>query len=281
MIIKGMPVFGEKSESIDWIIEHMDDILYEAKTIVKHADALNIGVVQSVVDDNLKVIGEKAAVDGGAIVPNMAGEIKARLIINTTNFLDSHKDVHIPGIWKKSLQENKRIKHKQEHGYRFKDIIADKEDLDAFTKKYKWRDLGYDMPGETEALVFDSTIKRSRNEEMFEEYKEGNVDNHSVGMQYVKMFFAANTEEPDQAQYKEQWDKYFPTIANKEDAERSGYFWAVTEAKAREGSAVPDGSNPITPTLSRKTHLEQKPEKAEKSLSMERRGILNFLKTNY
>ena len=38
----------------------------------------------------------------------------------------------------------------------------------------------------------------------------------------------------------------------KEQAEEQGYFWAVTQAKLIEGSAVVLGSNPITPTLSNK-----------------------------
>ena len=34
-------------------------------------------------------------------------EIRVNVIINTTNIIDSHNDLHLPGLWKKSLQENK------------------------------------------------------------------------------------------------------------------------------------------------------------------------------
>ena len=82
---------------------------------------------------------------------------------------------------------------------------------------------------------------------MFKQYADGNVQNHSVGMRYVKLFLAVNDE--DYKEEKSVWDKYYPTIANKEAAAAQGYFWAVTEAKVIEGSAVPIGSNQITPTI--------------------------------
>jgi len=175
--------------------------------------------------------------------------IKARLIINTTNIMDSHKDVHIPGLWTKSIKENKRVLHVQEHkSSQFDKIIASGDDLKVSTKNYKWKELGYDAEGETEALVFDSTIKEERNKYMFNQYQKGYVNNHSVGMGYVKLGMAINDEEYPAE--KALWDKYFPEIVNSKEAEKQGYFWAVTEAKVFEGSSVPLGSNPITPTLS-------------------------------
>lgn len=271
MIIKGQPKFETKDAMIDWLAEHSDDLIYEAKGTVKEADGIEMPT--SMLTD-FKADAEKSS--DGKIVPIEEGVIKARLVINTTNIMDSHKDVHIPGIWNKSLKENKRIKHKQEHGHRFKDIISDKDDLKAFTKNYEWKDLGYDVEGKTEALVFDSTIRKNRNEEMYREYKDGNVDNHSVGMMYGKMLFAANSDKEEHAQYKINWDKYYPMIVNQKEAEKTGFFWPVLEAKVREGSAVPDGSNPITPTLSRKTHLDEK-EAAAKS-TVEYKEFIKSLK---
>ena len=67
-------------------------------------------------------------------------------------------------------------------------------------------------------------------------------------MRYVKLALAVNDKD-----YKEEfavWEKYIDRIANKEETEATGYFWAVTEAKVIEGSAVLKGSNYMTPTLS-------------------------------
>ena len=182
--------------------------------------------------------------------------------------MDSHKDVHIPGIWNRSLKNNKNIKMLQEHEMRFDKVIADKGDLAASVKEYEWKELGYDVEGKTQALVFDATVKQDRNKFMFDQYKGGNVDNHSVGMRYVQMKMAINSDKDAYKNEKENWDKYFPDIANKKDAEAAGFFWAVLEAKAIEGSAVVLGSNTITPTLARaKAHSkEEQTQPDEKSL---------------
>lgn len=161
--------------------------------------------------------------------------------------MDGHSDVHIPGLWKKSLKENKMLMHLQEHAMKFEKIISDGDNLKAYTKKYNWSELGFSYEGQTEALVFESVIERKRNEFMFNQYANGYVKNHSVGMSYVQMVFCVNDDNYG-AEF-EAWEKYFPQIANQEAAEDKGYFWAIKEAKVREGSAVPLGSNWATPTL--------------------------------
>ena len=129
----------------------------------------------------------------------------------------------------------------------FDKIIADGENLKAYTKRFNWSELGYSYPGETEALLFDSVILRKRNPYMLEQYANGWVKNHSVGMYYVKTDFAINDEElPNEY---EAWKKYYSMIANPDMADERGYFWYVLEAKCIEGSAVPIGSNTATPTL--------------------------------
>ena len=233
------PKFENKKEFFDYLAKNAEDHIYAKKSEIKFADSVDFGTVISKGKFNNKTskadLGDK--------------EIRVKAIINTTKILDSHEDVHIDGLWDKSLSENKRIKFLQEHVNKFDHIIADKEDLKAYTINYTWKDLGFDFDGETEALEFDANVKADRNSFMFKQYKDGNVDNHSVGMNYVKIYFALNSEEPEHAQYKENWSKFRPLIVNGEDADRKGYFYAVTEAKVREGSSVVDGSNFATPTL--------------------------------
>ena len=85
---------------------------------------------------------------------------------------------------------------------------------------------------------------------MFKQYSNGWVKNHSVGMRYVKIDLAINSESEWDKDEKELWDKYYPIVVNKEIADERGYFWVVSEAKVIEGSAVVMGSNSATPTLS-------------------------------
>lgn len=101
-----------------------------------------------------------------------------------------------------------------------------------------------------EVLIYETTISRKRNEFMFNQYKNGYVLNHSVGMRYVKIFFCYDSEAPEYAADKENFDKYAPQILNTDALAGTSYFWAVTEAKNIEGSAVVKGSNFLTPVLS-------------------------------
>jgi len=185
-------------------------------------------------------------------------QLLVKVVMNTTNILDSHCDVHIPGLWKRSLDHSNKKLHLQEHKREFDKVISN--DATAYTRQLAWKTLGADYEGTTQALVFESLVKESRNELMFEQYKNGWVTNHSVGMEYVDVVFCVNSEERWWAEEKENFDKYYPDVVNKEDVDKQGYFWAVLEAKLKEGSAVLMGSNWVTPTLDNNL-------KTEKSLS--------------
>lgn len=100
-----------------------------------------------------------------------------------------------------------------------------------------------------EVLVYDAVIKKDRNEFMFNQYLKGYVLNHSIGMRYVKLVFCYNSEKPEYTQDKENFDKYYPYVLNKDEVDTYGYFWAILEAKNIEGSAVVKGSNFLTPVL--------------------------------
>jgi hypothetical protein len=175
-------------------------------------------------------------------------KIQAELVINTTSLMDSHSDVHIKGIWKKSVKEIKKPYLLQEHRMKFDHIITD--EVTASVKVMTWKELGFKFEGDTEALVFDAIISKNRNEFMFDQYAQGFVKEHSVGMRYVSLELAINSESKYDKEEKKVWDKYIDSIANKELAENQGYFWAITQAKIIEGSAVVKGSNFATPTIS-------------------------------
>jgi hypothetical protein len=261
-----IPIFETLKEKIDFLVKNKSTLVAQKMNVIKHADVF-VGV------DELSGATNKAEANSD-LSDKESFTVKA--IINTTNVMDSHGDVHMKGIWKKSLKENKRIMHIQEHeSTKFSSIIADGVDLKAYTQEFNWKELGYDQKGITEALVFESNVKKSRNAYMHDQYAKGYVNNHSVGMRYVKMALAVNDDS-----YEEEnatWEKYIGEVVNREDAEKQGYFWAVQEAKAIEGSAVPLGSNSITPTLSMKrepsndTHIV-----AEKSLQDKKNYFINL-----
>ena len=229
--------FETKQEFINFLVENKKSIIAQKKATLKKADAISTLHY----DEKTEAIKENIA------FKPKSDEFKVKVVINTTNFMDSHDDVHLKGIWNKSLKQNKMLMHLQEHTMSFDKIISDGEDLKAFTKTFTFNKLGFDLPGETQALIFESKIKKDRNEYMFKQYAGGFVKNHSVGMQYVQIDLAVNDK--DQEEEYKVWKAHIDEIANKDLAMEKGYFWAVREAKVIEGSAVPLGSNTITPTI--------------------------------
>ncbi len=235
-----IPEFSTVKEKIDFLVKNQDKIIAAKKAQMKCADAVSFGCLA------ISKAGDEVDKANKPVTDDI-DQVKVKAVINTTNLMDSHDDVHLPGLWTKSLRENKDIFHDQEHRHGFDSTIADYEDLKAYTQVMTWKELGFKWEGETEALIFDSTVKQERNAFMFGQYKAARVRNHSVGMQYVKIFLAVNDKEyPTE---KKVWDKYIDQVVNKDEAEKQGYFFAVTEAKVIEGSAVKRGSNWATPTL--------------------------------
>ena len=231
--------FSTQKELFSFLVENKQRLIAQKKQSTKHADC----VVFSLLADEK----DNANKSNNPIAASKLDEIKVKIVLNTTNLMDSHSDVHIPGLWSKTLSEAKFLTHLQEHQMKFDKIISDGNDLKSYTVKMPWLEVGEKYEGETEALIFESIIKRSRNEYMFKAYANGWVKNHSVGMGYVKIVMCINDK--DYGAEFEAWEKYISFVANKERAEEKGYFWAVTEAKLYEGSAVPMGSNWATPTL--------------------------------
>jgi len=241
IVVKEFPnkQFETKDELFKALKENKAELIATKKMQTKEADS-----TFNVIDKDFIIATNKSDVTKAEDI----NTIKAELIINTTNIMDSHSDVHLKGIWNKSAKEQKNVYLLQEHKMSFDHIISD--NVDVSVKEVKWEDLGFKYKGTTEALTFIATIDKSRNEFMFNQYSKGYVKEHSVGMRYVKMELALNSEQKWDVEEKEVWEKYINEIVNKEVAEEQGYFWAVSEAKIVEGSAVVKGSNHATPTIS-------------------------------
>lgn len=262
-----IPFFNERRDLFKFLLENKETLIAEKKYHTKHGDGINIMFDRVLVDLKGKATQNKsnAPFDTRGITQN-----KVSVAINSTNIMDSHSDVHLPGIWKKSLSENySRIKHLQEHIMAYDHIISDGKDLKAYAQSMTWKELlgTTTLKGSTEVLTFDSNIKLSRNAFMFDQYAQGYVDNHSVGMQYVHLVMCIDDDSECYGAEYEAWQKYIGDVANQDAAKEQGYFWAVKEAKVIEGSAVPIGSNYATPTLDNNmkskpgNHLENQPKK--------------------
>lgn len=233
-----IPDFPEKSALIDWLISNKSALIAQKKNSIKQADAL--------LHQSFFVTEKGDSIIKAESIPAEVTKLKVRSIINTTKIFDSHSDVHIDQLWNKSLKETKDNYLVKEHNFSFDGIISD--NVKAFTKQMTWQELGFNYSGYTQALIYDSVISKVDSLDMFDRYRAGKVKQHSVGMRYVKLYLAVNDERYEKE--FEVWSKYYDVIVNKNDVDEQGYFWAVTEAKNIEGSAVVRGSNWATPTQS-------------------------------
>lgn len=274
-----IPLFERKKDLFKFLKENKELLVRERKMFPKQADAISfVCPLFDKASNSFKAANEVSLMEKDVLT--------AKLAINATNLLDSHKDVHIPGLWKRTLKNNaKKLLLLEAHDMSFDGVISEGLDGDvkAYVEDISWKELGFDYKGTSEVLVFDATIRKAYNEKMFKLYAQGRVKNHSVGMGYVEYFMAINSEEKYYIEEKEVWEKYYSEIVNQDEADETGYFWAVTEAKAYEGSAVPRGSNCATPTLEIKeaprNHATKDPDESENHSSIDYSYLINQLKS--
>lgn len=198
-------------------------------------------------------------------------------VINTTNFLDSHGDVHFPNIWNKSLKDKaKKIFYVLEHKLSIDSVIAFPNDVNAFVKTVSWKDLGFDYQGETQALIYEiakDKIKMPRIKELLEE--KTSFEN-SVRMRYITMNLAVNSTNPDLSKNKQLWDDRIEKIVNFEKANEEGYFWAVDQASIeKEGSLCLFGSNSATPIIYEAAASTSSKEVDESLQTIKRKTFIN------
>jgi len=185
------------------------------------------------------------------IIEDISGEfIQVKTIINTTNVIDSHMDLHLQNIWNKTVKDNPFSHHLKSHKADFEFVISDK--AKSYNEKMNFKDLGLSIDMEMDANINEFIMERKKLPLMFDAYKNGEVKQHSVGMMYVNYDLAYYDEESQKEM--DFFNEMRSKSINPEVADEYGYLWVVYEGKKREGSAVVFGSNSITPTLSVKNY---------------------------
>ena len=260
-------IFATKKEEIDYLVKHNKEIIEFKKAVVKHTTPTTTDKENC---STVKALSTSKEHDTDNV-------IKRTVIGNTYNWLDSHGDVHLEGTFGKSISERQnKIWHLHDHEQKITAKVGIPSKI--YEETVSWSDLGIKKAGTTTALMMDSDIRKDYNNLIFQEYKDGNIDQHSVGMYYVKIDFAVNDKD-HKAEFKT-WNDNIDKIGNREKAEELGYFYAVKEAKLVEISAVLQGSNELTPTIEAKDiEPEQSTQANEPEQSTQK--INNNLRNNF
>jgi len=171
-----------------------------------------------------------------------------KVVANTANWMDSHDDVLTADAYKESVfKRGTSIPHILDHKHSVTSFVGDVQKV--YTEQLNLKDLGLSQEGSTTALIFETLIKKDYNEDVYKFYANGKINQHSIGLMYQELRLALDSSDAEDVAYKEVWDKYYPDIINKEQADKYGMFWAVTKVDILENSAVLFGANELTPTL--------------------------------
>lgn len=227
--------FSSKNEMFQALKENKEQILTFKKAQIyksyKKGAAVKISLSQT----------ETKGVDGledGFIYP----------VISNTYFMDHHKDVHITNSMNRTVkQQQGKIHYVVNHQLEIGKIISYPKDVEMLLKDVKWKDLGADYEGSTQALMFKTNVFDYSNEDASKAIKTKQKVQGSIKMQYLDMDMAINSDDPDFKEEKIQFDKHIDKIVNRKAVEEDGYFYPVYELKiVDEGSMVVLGSNEIT-----------------------------------
>jgi len=235
------------AEKMDFVRKNKDEIIREKKSMIKFTDISN--ATSYIFNPTQKADGEKDTVF-------------VKIVGNTANWIDSQMDLIVPGAWNKSIKERKSlIPHLYDHNFSLEAKVGEVRDI--YTQNLTFTQLGISGMGTTEALIFETDVIKSYNEKIFNQYRLGKINQHSIGLNYVQLILAVN--DPQDSEHYENWRKYIDSAINKSVALDEGYFFIVKELKLIEVSAVLAGANEITPTLEIRTENIQAAKLAPES----------------
>jgi hypothetical protein len=252
-----IPEFATQKELFSFLLKNEKSLIAQKKAFPIKSDDLEFGYY--IISGRAREFTGKKADDDRATTTD--GELNIEVYANVAGWCDSQLDVMIKDSWNKSINDigvsgQKLFYHLKNH-FRTTDAVVGK-DARLFTKiidPSKVFNINTDVK-QTQALMMASTVVRDYDPKCYMLYRDGQIKQHSIGLQYVKLYLCVNNDDADFTQQKEAWDKYFPVVLNKEYAEKKGYFWAVTEAKILETSTVLYGANELTPVNSDNTKQE-------------------------
>jgi len=271
-----IPKFENKKDLIEFLVRNKAELASQKKSQLKFTDPISISHKR---DEHVDVLVHKiiTSTEGDDLVK---GIIKRTIVANAYNWMDSHSDVHIPGIFSEAIASGDKIFHLHDHLFQIMAKVGQPQRF--YEQQIPLASLGLNQIGSTMCLLMDSNIMKDYNPMIYLEYLNKQIYQHSVGMYYQQLFLCVNDTD-----YKEDfayWNMYFPQVINKDDVMEQGYFWAVTKAGLRETSCVLAGSNELTPVLPVTESAAQKEENKNiiepEKQGLDYKGLFNLLKTS-
>jgi hypothetical protein len=224
-----------------FLVEHKKELIAQKRAMIKRTDPVSAS------PSIFFVKGDKIVKADEEGISEDATSLRVKVVANTALYMDSQMDVLIPDCWKTTIKQRKgMIPHLHDHIHEIGAEIGDVVDI--YSQDISLSDLGINKTGKTQCLIFETDVKKSYNEIVFNKYKNKKIKQHSIGLQYIKLDIAINDKDSEK-EYNF-WKKYYDQLINPEMADERGFFFVIQEIKLLENSAVLFGSNELTPTLS-------------------------------
>lgn len=231
-------------ELFKFLVENKSRLIATKKAAIKWSDSVTYQ--PDIIVPAKRATVKSAAKDGADEEIPLTGVLKVKVACNSAWFCDSQMDVLTDTCYDKTIKEKGILipfiaDHIQLSTGHIADVTA------VYTEKINLRDLGLDQKGTTTVAVMEGNVREDFNEDTYKFYKNGKINQHSIGLIYVSIGMCINDKEylPEY----EMWQKYYDKVINKDVIDERGYFWVVPEIKWMENSCVLFGSNVLTPTL--------------------------------
>ena len=243
-MLPNIPQNIKGKELFDYLVKNKAEIIRIKRANIKESDSIMHPI-------SLLVKGKEASFKS-ASNPTLVKEVEdegtclVKVVANSAWWCDSQMDVLTDGCYDKSIKEKGvLIPHIADHCHKSTNHVGDVQAV--YKQQISLKDLGLDMNGKTTALVFETLVREDYNEDTYKFYKNGKINQHSIGLMYISLGLCINNK--DYLPEFELWGKYYDKVINKDVVDEAGYFWIVPEIKVLENSCVLFGSNELTPTL--------------------------------
>lgn len=254
-----IPDFKNQDDLFSFLRKNRSKLIAQKRSRPTTSDNLEFGYSKSVPTKTFKAKFKAAQQE------EPEGQIQVDIVANMSGWCDSQMDVMIKDGWNKSISDlgasgQKLIYHLKNHGDTIDDIIG--RDPSIYTKDIDLSIFNIESDiKKAQALMMSSMVCEDYDEKIYNLYQDGQIKQHSIGLQYVQLLLCMNSKNEEDADQKKNWDKYYPQVINKDFVDETNYFWAVTECKIFEVSAVLFGANILTPVL----NISQPSEDTEES----------------
>jgi len=253
--------------TLEEILKDKQEAINIKKSAYKHSDNVCNHIIKDGDENVTKIILEDEEQNN-----------TVKVIANTYYWLDSHGDVHVKGCFTKSIKEStNKIFHFDNHEHSFNSKVGKVKSVKEVN--VNWSDLGVEKEGKTICVIGETELIEDYNCQVYDAYKNNEVNQHSVGMQYVNLQIAV--KQPQEVEAYKLWNEIYPMLGNQELADNMGYFWVVKEAKLKEYSCVLwQGSNSLTPTVKNIEAVEDtsKIEPLKDTQNEQKQFFINLLK---